>query len=155
GAGGTAEAAPGLARGVDLAPIVLLALLRVADNAIGVGDLLEALLGGAAVGGVEIGVQLLGELAVGATNVVLGSGPRHAQHHVGVVGHPCSSIPAVFNPGHIARCRLWRLYAKRARRARGHRERLTKRAPPHPAPSVPPGPPAGAAGARRRGRGAP
>src|SRR5690606_28357097 len=59
------------------------------------------------------------QLAVSAPNVILGSVPRHAQHRIGVVGHP-------FRPSSVAvRRRLPEskvdgiLYAKRVRRARG------------------------------------
>jgi hypothetical protein len=67
-----------LARGVDLARVIALALLLVADNAIGGGDLLELLLGGL-VPRIQVGVQLLGELALGLGDVRRARGLRHAE----------------------------------------------------------------------------
>jgi hypothetical protein len=90
---GTLVAAPRLAVGVDLAPVVLLALLGVADDVVGGGNLLELLLGGVAVGRVQVGMQLLGELAVDAANLLVGRIARHAQHLVGVLGHLQLPIP--------------------------------------------------------------
>src|SRR4029078_5451677 len=55
---------PLLATGVDLAAVVTPALLLVADDVVSGRDLLELLLG-RLVARIEIGVQLLGQLAVG------------------------------------------------------------------------------------------
>ena len=85
------EAAAGLAVGVDLAAVVLLALHRIADDVVGGGDLLEPLLGGGLVDRIEIGMQLLGQLAIGAANLFVRRVARHAQHLVGVLGHLVAS----------------------------------------------------------------
>src|SRR5262245_133259 len=64
--------------GVDLAPVVLLALFGVADDLIGGRDLLEAFLGRGSVAGVEVGVQLLGQFAIGPADLFVGCRARHA-----------------------------------------------------------------------------
>ena len=63
---------------VDLAGVVAPALLGIAENVVGGGDLLELLLG-RLVPGIEVGVQLLGELAVGLDDVLGLRGARHAE----------------------------------------------------------------------------
>ncbi len=74
------------AGGVDFAAVVAGPLLRIVQEVVGGGDLLEALFG-RAVAGVEIGVQLLGELAVGLLDVALRSGLFDAENAVGIVRH--------------------------------------------------------------------
>src|SRR5581483_4049260 len=76
-----------LAVGVDLAMVVLPALHRVADDVVGGRDLLEPLLRRAAVAGIDVGMQLLGQLAIGPANLLVGRIARHSQHLVGVLGH--------------------------------------------------------------------
>ena len=70
-----AEAAAGPAAGREgaAAAVVLLALLGVAEHVVGLGDLLEALLG-LLVAGVAVGVVLARELAVGLLDL-LGASP--------------------------------------------------------------------------------
>src|SRR6266540_2001662 len=72
---------PGLPEGV-----VALPLLRVAEHAVGLGDLLEALLS-VRVAGVEVRVVLARQLAVGALDL-LGRGIAADAEHGVVVGHP-------------------------------------------------------------------
>src|SRR5581483_1615507 len=71
------------AGGVDLTAIVATALHRIGEHVVGGGHLLELLLVGA-VAGAQIGMQLLGEAAIGFLDVVLGSVPRHAEHGIGI-----------------------------------------------------------------------
>src|SRR4029078_6956134 len=73
---------PGLAVGAAEA-VVLLALLGVREHVVGLLDLLEALLR-LGVARVPVGVQLAGELAVGALDLVVGGAPGNAQHLVEV-----------------------------------------------------------------------
>src|SRR6185312_8851582 len=77
---------PLLAAGVDLAAVVAPALLLVADDVVSGGDLLE-LLFGRLVARIEIGVQLLGELAIGLGDVGAAGRLRHAQDGIGIVCH--------------------------------------------------------------------
>ena len=77
---------PLLAARIDLAAVVFSALLGILEDRIGVGDLLELLLG-RRVAGIEIGVQLLGELAVGLGNVVGARGLRHAKNGIEILCH--------------------------------------------------------------------
>ena len=67
--------------------VVLLALLGVAEHVVGRGDLLEALLG-LLVAGVGVGVELLGQLPVGARDLLLGRALRHAEDGVVVLLEP-------------------------------------------------------------------
>src|SRR5262249_44698287 len=76
-----------LAVGVDLAAVVLAALRRVADDVVGRRNALEALLRARPVAGIEIGMQLLGELTVGAADLLIRRVTRHAKHRIGVFGH--------------------------------------------------------------------
>ena len=70
---------PLLAAGVDLAEIETAALVRVAQDVIGRGDLLELLLGGL-IAGIEVRMQLLGELAVSLGDVLGSCGLRDAEN---------------------------------------------------------------------------
>jgi hypothetical protein len=70
---------------VDLAGIIALALLRLADDVVGGVDLLEALLR-LRLARIEIGMRLLGGLAIGLADVVLAGVGRHAQRLV-EIGH--------------------------------------------------------------------
>ena len=85
---------PLLAVGIDFAAVVLLTLGGVADDLVGRGNLLEPLLRGSPIGRIEVGVQLLGKLAVGTTDIVIRRVPLNAQHLVGVFGHLQLPIPA-------------------------------------------------------------
>src|SRR5262249_3018941 len=62
---------PFLAAGVDLVAIEARALLGIAQQRVGGRDVLELLLG-LLVAGVEIGMELLGETAIGLLDVVRG-----------------------------------------------------------------------------------
>ena len=77
---------PLLAARVDLAAVVAPALLLIADDVIGGGDLLELLLG-RLVARIEVGVQLLGELAIGLGDVGGAGGLRHAKYGIEIVCH--------------------------------------------------------------------
>ena len=77
---------PLLAARVDLAAVVAPALLLIADDVVGGGDLLELLLG-RLVARIEVGVQLLGELAIGLGDVGGAGGLRHAKYGIGIVCH--------------------------------------------------------------------
>src|SRR4029078_13562013 len=77
---------PLLAAGVDLAAVVAPALLLVADYVGSVGYLLE-LLFGRLVALIEIGVQLLGELAVSLGDVGAAGRLLHAQDGIGMLSH--------------------------------------------------------------------
>jgi len=83
----TLIAAPRLAIGVDLAPVVLLALHRIADDVVGGGHFLETLFRRGGIARIEIGMQLLGQLAIDAANLLVRRVARHAQYLVGVLGH--------------------------------------------------------------------
>ena len=87
---GAVETATRLAGSVDFATIELLALLGIADDLISRRDLLEPLFRGGAIGRIEVGMELLGELAIGATDLVFARGARHAKNHVGIFGHRCA-----------------------------------------------------------------
>src|SRR5262249_18442659 len=66
--------------------VVPLALRGVAQDLVGLADLLELLLGlGLRLRGMAVGVPLEGELAVRLLDVVLGRGPGHAEHLVVVL----------------------------------------------------------------------
>ena len=75
-----------LPRGVYLARIELLALLRVAKQIIGRRNCLKFRLL-AAVAGMQVGVQLLGKLAIGFLDFVLRCGLGHTQNLVRVFAH--------------------------------------------------------------------
>ena len=75
-----------LAGGVDLAAVVAAALLLVAEDAIGRRDLLELLLG-RLVAGVEVRMQLLGELAIGLGDVLGLGGLGDADYGIEVFCH--------------------------------------------------------------------
>ncbi len=75
-----------LAGCVDLAAVVAPALLLVADDAVGGRDLLELLLG-RLVARIEVGVQLLGELAIGLGDVLRLRGLRHAKYRIEILCH--------------------------------------------------------------------
>jgi hypothetical protein len=71
---------------LDLLPIVapavvLLALLGIGEHRVGLADLLELRLG-LLVAGVDVGVVLAGELAVGGLDVLFGRGAADAEHRV-------------------------------------------------------------------------
>src|SRR5690606_1931529 len=84
-AAGTEAHGPHGAELADL--VVLLALGLVADDVVGGGDLLEALLGGG-VTRVGVGVQLAGELAVGARDLLRRRRLRDAEDLVVVLLEP-------------------------------------------------------------------
>ena len=72
---------------VDLAAIVTRAFRRIGEDVVGAADLLEACLGGL-VAGVEIGMVLLGEAAIGALDVPRARGLGDAHHLIGIFcGH--------------------------------------------------------------------
>jgi len=75
-----------LARRVDLAAVEAPALLLVADDVVGGGDRLELLLG-RLVARIEVGMQLLGELAIGLGDVGLRRGLGHAEDGIRVFCH--------------------------------------------------------------------
>ena len=60
--------------------------LGVGQDLVGLGSLLELLLGVGVVG-VDVGVQLHRELAKGLLDVLLGGVARHAEHLIGIAGH--------------------------------------------------------------------
>jgi hypothetical protein len=91
GADAIAAAARQIAETVDLAAIVLLALHRIADDVVGGGHLLEALFRCGGIARIEIGMQLLGQLAIDAANLLVRRVARHAQYLVGVLGHLVAS----------------------------------------------------------------
>ena len=68
--------------GADL--VVLLALGRVPEHVVGGRDVLEAILGS----GVGVGVVLLGQLPVGARDLLLGGRVRHSENLVVVLLEP-------------------------------------------------------------------
>src|SRR6478752_8307139 len=70
---------------IDLAAVETAALLRITQEIIGGGDILELLLG-ALVAGIEIGMKLLGKLAIGLLDIVGRSGLGDAQCLIGI-GH--------------------------------------------------------------------
>src|SRR5690606_5501494 len=78
--------------------VVLLALLGVGEDRVRLRDFLETLFG-FRVAGVGVGVELLGELAIGALDLLLGGVGRHLQDGVEVLLHPvaihCSSLSCV------------------------------------------------------------
>ena len=91
GAGALEIAVIALARafragGVDLAAIVACPLFRIADQVIGRGDCLEFLLR-RPVAGIEVGMQRLGELAVGSANLIRRGLLLHAQDGIGILAH--------------------------------------------------------------------
>ena len=76
------EGVAGRAQAADL--VVLLALGRVAEHVVGGRDLLEPVLGP----GVGVGVVLLGQLAVGLADLLVGRRVGHPQHLVVVLLEP-------------------------------------------------------------------
>ncbi len=82
---------PLLATGVDLAAIEAAALLGVGQKVIGRRDALEALLD-IRLARIEVGMQLLGELAVRLLDRVLAVGLGDPQHRVGIVAHSGSIV---------------------------------------------------------------
>lgn len=96
-AAGTEAARPRLAGGIDLAAVELCAFVGIADDAIGRRDFLEAF-GRLVVAGIAVGMQFLGQLAIGLAHVFLGGAPGHTQHLVGVThgknrSHTCRMGP--------------------------------------------------------------
>ena len=77
------------AGGVDLAAIEAAALVLVADDAIGGGNILELALG-ILVSGIKVRMQFLGQLAIGALDLFLGRIPLDAQQLVWVSAHMVS-----------------------------------------------------------------
>src|SRR3546814_14848420 len=67
------------ARRVDLAAVVARPLVRIGQQGVGGGDLLDAPLG-LRFARVQVGVVLLRQLAVGATDLVFRRAPRDAPH---------------------------------------------------------------------------
>src|SRR5487761_2303052 len=94
GAGGATEAGGGRAEAAHL--VVLLALGVVAQHVVGDRDLLEALLGA----GIGVGVQLLGELAVGASDLLVRGARAQAQHLVVVLLEPLAFGHLALHPHH-------------------------------------------------------
>jgi hypothetical protein len=89
-----AGAAGGGRRALGAEGVVALPLLGVAQDLVGGGDLLELGLGlGVAVA--RVGMQLAGEAAVGAFDLVLRGAARHAEEVVVVVCHGVSRQPSV------------------------------------------------------------
>src|SRR5215469_6746014 len=84
---GRAEATPaGSGPGERVGPeVVHLALLRIGQHLVRLGDLLEPLLQRGV--GVDVGVQLAGQTAIGLLDLVWASIPAHAQDAVVVVCH--------------------------------------------------------------------
>ncbi len=72
-----------LTAGIDLAAVESLALLRISHNAIGLGDLFETLLD-VRVARVQVGMEFLGQLAVGGLDVVRAGGLRNSQNLIRV-----------------------------------------------------------------------
>ena len=77
---------PLLAAGVDLAAIVAPAPFGIGQDVVGGGHLLEALADLRLVR-VQVGMHLLGELAVGALDVVLAGVPGDAERGIEIVAH--------------------------------------------------------------------
>ena len=79
--------AGGIAIHVDLAPIKTGAFVGIGEQVIGVGDFREPLprLG---VILIAIGMQLLGQLAIGGLDVLLACAAGHAQNGVRIFCHP-------------------------------------------------------------------
>ena len=75
--------------GVELSGVVLLALVRVADDVEGRADALELLLGGL-VARIGVGMVLLGELAERLAELVVARAPGNAKFLVGVARQECS-----------------------------------------------------------------
>ena len=71
---------------VDLAAIVAGALVLVGQDVVGAGQPLEALLG-PLVARIDVGMQLLGELAVGGLQLGLAGPFGNAQHFVEIIAH--------------------------------------------------------------------
>src|SRR4029077_17162632 len=71
---------------IDLAAVIAPALLRIVQDRIGGGDLLELLLG-RLVARIEIGVQLLGELTIGLGDVRRASCLGHTESGIQIVCH--------------------------------------------------------------------
>ena len=78
--------AGGVAVHVDLAPVETGALVGIRQQIIGVGDFRKAL---ARLGVilVAVGVQFLGQLAIGGLDVLLGCAAGHAQYGIGILCH--------------------------------------------------------------------
>lgn len=92
-------AASEAARGVEAKLVVLLALLRVVEHVVGLGGLLEFLLG-RRVARVAVGVILDGELAVGLLDVGLRGVLGEAQYLV-VVSLCCHIVAILLSYGHL------------------------------------------------------
>jgi hypothetical protein len=80
------EAARLTAAGVDLARIVAAALVRIAQNVEGGGNLLEGLFGGL-VAGIAVRMILLGQLPVRGTDLVVGRATLYVQDLIQIVVH--------------------------------------------------------------------
>src|SRR5262249_37696763 len=72
--------------GVDLASVEARALLGIADDVVGGGNALEPLRG-LGITRVQIGMELLGELAIGRADLVLRGVPFHSQGLIRILGH--------------------------------------------------------------------
>ena len=81
-----ALARPLLSGGVDFAAIEARSLLRIAQEIVGDGDLLEFFLC-RLIAGIEVRVQLFRQLAVRLADLVLRCLPFHAQDSVGIIAH--------------------------------------------------------------------
>jgi hypothetical protein len=95
---GAERASAGEAGGAEPSElVVLLAPLLVAEDAVGLGHLLEPVLGGA-VPGVGVGMERPGELAVGALDFLLRGILRHPEDRVEVLLQPVlvQMVPSAF-----------------------------------------------------------
>ena len=81
-----AAKAGGVAVHVDLAPVETGALVGVGQQVVGVGDLREAFTRFGIIL-IAVGVELLGQLAVGGLDVLLAGSAGHAQNGVGIFCH--------------------------------------------------------------------
>jgi hypothetical protein len=81
-----ALARPLLSGGVDFAAIEARSLLRISQEIVGDGDLLEFFLC-CFIAGIEVRVQLFRQLAVRLADLVLRRLPFHAQDSVGIIAH--------------------------------------------------------------------
>ena len=79
-------ARPLVAGGVDFAAVVAPALLRIAHEVVGGGDLLELLLG-LTIPGIEVRMQFLRQCTVGRADLVLRCVRLHAQDGIRILAH--------------------------------------------------------------------
>ena len=105
--------AAGLARGIDLAAVIGLLARWIAQDLVGRAHALESFVR-ADVAGIEVRMQLLGQLAVCAADLVFRRRPCQTKYGVGVFGHVAVRVSGHSQIISTSHSSLWPNFVKRA-----------------------------------------